>query len=147
MEALRCLKGIECASAFALVVEVGAFSRFDSARAFSSWIGLVPSEHSSGERVCRGSITKAGNSHLRKLLAEASWHYAHATKERKRSLYDNAVPTPIANHAAAGVKRLVERRVRFSQMGKRAVVANVATARELACWVWAIGCMCEGTLD
>ncbi len=147
VEAFRCMKGIETATAFSLVAEAGVFSRFDSARAFSSWLGLVPSEHSSGERIARGSITKAGNSHLRKLLVEASWHYTRATKERKRGLYDDAVPMPVANHAAAGVKRLVERREHFVEMRKRPVVANVATARELACWVWALGCMCEGALD
>ena len=73
VEALRCMKGIETATAFALVVEAGVFSRFGSARAFSAWLGLVPSEHSSGARLPRG-ITKAGNAHLRKLLVEASWH-------------------------------------------------------------------------
>ena len=94
VEALRCLKGVEAATAFAIVVEAGVFSRFDSARSFSSWLGLVPSERSSGERVRRGGITKAGNSHLRKLLVEASWHYARATKERKRGLCGGAVPPP-----------------------------------------------------
>lgn len=147
VEALRCMKGIETMTAFALVVEVGAFSRFDSARAFASWLGLTPSEHSSGERVSRGGITKAGNSHLRKLLVEASWHYTRATKERKRGLCDDSVPIPIANHAAAGIRRLVERRRHLSaDLRKRPVVANVATARELACWVWALGRMSEGAL-
>lgn len=147
VEALRCMKGIEAMTAFALVVETGVFSRFDSARSFASWLGLVPSEHSSGERLSRGGITKAGNSHLRKLLVEASWHYTRATKERKRSLYDDAVPASISNHAAVGVKRLVQRREHFAHdLRKRPVVANVATARELACWIWALGCMSEGTL-
>ena len=146
IEALRCMKGIEVITAFALVVEVGVFSRFDSARAFCSWLGLVPSEYSSGERVSRGGITKAGNSHLRKLLVEASWHYTRATRERKRGLYDNTVPPSISNHAAQGVKRLVQRRRHFAEMNKRPVVANVATARELGCWVWALGRMSEGTL-
>lgn len=115
--------------------------------AFASWLGLVPSEHSSGERASRGGITKAGNSHLRKLLVEASWHYARATKERKRSLYDESVPASISNHAAVGVKRLVERRRHLScELRKRPVVANVATARELACWIWALGRMSEGAL-
>ena len=147
VEALRCMKGIETATAFSLVAEAGVFSRFASARAFASWLGLVPSEHSSGERVSRGGITKAGNSHLRKLLVEASWHYARATRERKRPLYDDAVPAPVSNHAAAGVRRLVERRRHLSaDLRKRPVVANVATARELACWCWALGRMSEGTL-
>lgn len=141
------MKGIETMTAFALVVEAGAFSRFDSARAFSSWLGLTPSEHSSGERVCRGGITKAGNSHLRKLLVEASWHYTRATKERKRKLNDPLVPHAIAAHAACGVRRLVERRHHLTyDLRKRPVVANVATARELACWCWALGRMSEGTL-
>ncbi len=147
VEALRCMKGIEVITAFALVVETGVFSRFKSARAYSSWLGLTPSEHSSGERVSHGSITKAGNSHLRKLLVEASWHYTRATKERKRGLYDYTVSRPIANHAAQGVKRLVDRRRHFADMHKRPVVANVATARELSCWIWVLGCMCEGTLS
>ena len=146
-EALRCMKGIEVMTAFAITVEAGAFSRFDSARSFASWLGLVPSEHSSGEHVSRGAITKVGNSHLRKLLVVASWHYARATKERKRTLFDYAVPMSISNHAATGIKRLVERRHHFTHdLRKRPVIANVATARGLACWIWALGCMSEGTL-
>lgn len=147
VEALRCLKGVETMTAFSLVVETGVFSRFDSARAFSSWLGLTPSEHSSGERVSRGGITKAGNSHLRRLLVEASWHYTRATEERKRQVDCETVPIPIAGHAAAGVRRLVKRRAHLSrELKKRPVVANVATARELSCWIWALGRMCEGTL-
>lgn len=147
VEALRCLKGIDTLTAFSLVVEAGVFSRFRSARAFSSWLGLTPSEHSSGERISLGGITKAGNSHLRKLLAEAARHCTYADKERKRGLYDYTVPPRIANHAACGIRRLVKRRRHLSDMRKRPVVANVATARELSCWVWALGCMSEGTLQ
>lgn len=147
VEALRCLKGIETMTAFSLVVEAGAFSRFDSARAYSSWIGLVPSEHSSGEKVARGGITKAGNSHLRKQLVESAWHYTRATRERKRPGRGEEAPLHVENHAAKGVKRLVERRAHFAEQRLRPVVANVATARELACWVWAIGRMMEGALD
>lgn len=147
VEALRCMKGIETMTAFAIVVEAGVFSRFDSARSFASWLGLVPSEHSSGDHISRGGITKAGNSHLRKLLVEASWHYTRAAKERKRALNDPSVPFAISNHAAQGVRRLVERRHHLAyDLRKRPVVANVATARELACWVWALGRMSEGTL-
>lgn len=142
VEALKCLKGVETATAFAVVVEAGVFSRFPDARSFSAWVGLVPSEHSSGETERRGGITKAGNSHLRRLLVESAWHYAGASPRRKEN---PAVPTRVENHAAKGTRRLVERRADLHRAGKRPTVANCATARELACWMWALGCMCEGT--
>lgn len=72
VDALRCLRGVETMTAFAIVVEAGVFSRFGDASAFASWIGLVPSEHSSGEKTARGGITKAGNTHARKLVVEAA---------------------------------------------------------------------------
>jgi transposase len=146
VEALRSLKGIETMTAFTLVVETQVFSRFATASAFASWLGLVPSEHSSGESSHKGNITKAGNSHLRKLLIEAAWHYARATTTRKRNEWGEVVPVRIENHAAKGVKRLAERRRYLHAKGKKPVVANCATARELACWVWAVGRMCEGSL-
>ena len=97
------MKGIETMTTFALTVEADVFSRFDSARAFASWLGLVSSEHSSGERTSRGGITKAGNSHLRKLLVEASWHYTRATKERKRSLPYRTMQRPVSSALRKGV--------------------------------------------
>lgn len=141
VDALCLIKGIETMTAFSIVVEANVFSRFGSASAFSSWIGLTPSEHSSGEHVARGGITKAGNSHLRKQLIESSWHFANAHPSRKSS---EGVPLRIENHAHKGNVRLIERRKALHRRGKRPVVANCATARELACWIWAIGCMCEG---
>lgn len=143
VDALRCLKGIEEITAFALVAEAGVFSRFGSARAFSTWAGLVPSEHSSGPRRRTGGITKTGNSNVRRLLVEASRHYARATAARKPAPSPD-VPLRIENHAAKAVKRLVARRREMSARGKRPSVANCATARELACWCWAIGRMAEG---
>ena len=80
VDALRCMKGVETVTALALACEVDGFSRFGSASRFASWLGLVPSESSSGERRCRGGITKAGNGHLRRLLVEAAWHYVNALK-------------------------------------------------------------------
>ena len=145
VDALRCLKGIETVTAFALVVEACVFSRFGSAREFESWAGLVPSEHSSGEKVCRGGITKTGNSLVRRLLVEAAWHYPRASEERKKAP-DPEVPLAVQNHAAKAVRRLVRRRRALSEAKKKPVVANCATARELAGWVWAIGRMCEGSL-
>ena len=146
VEALRCLKGIETMTAFAIVVEAQVFSRFDSASAFASWIGLIPSENSSGEIERKGGITKAGNSHVRKLLIEASWSYVRATADRKRNDWGEIVPLRVENHAAKGTKRLVERRRTLKARGKKPVIANCATAREMACWIWAIGRMCEDTL-
>ena len=72
VDALRCLKGIDVATAADLVFEAGEFSRFKNARSFAAWIGLTPSEHSSGERTARGGITKAGNKHLRSCLLYTS---------------------------------------------------------------------------
>lgn len=145
VDALRCLKGIETMTAFAVVVEAAVFSRFDNASAFAAWLGLVPSEHSSGERLARGGITKAGNSHIRKLVVESAWHYANALPKRKCAPTPE-VPLSIENHAAKATKRLVARRRQLHQRGKKPCVANCATARELACWMWAIGRMSEGTL-
>lgn len=145
VDALRCLKGIETLSAFALVVEAQVFSRFKSAKAYSSWLGLVPSEHSSGEHTYRGNITKCGNSLCRRLLIEASWHYMRVSDKRKERPTEE-VELRIENHAARAIKRLVKQRRKLIQNGKRSVVANTATARELACFVWAIGCMAERTL-
>ena len=143
VDALCCFKGIDVLTAFAVTVEAGVFSRFSSAREFAAWTGLVPSEHSSGQKIANGPITKTGNSLVRRLLIESSWHYARATPERKKQTSPE-VPLRIENHAAKGVKRLVERRRYLARRGKRPVVANTATARELACWIWAIGCMVEG---
>ena len=71
---LRCLRGIDTLTALALVAEIGDFSRFRTAEEFMAFVGLVPSEHSSGERRRQGSITKVGNSHVRRLLVESAWH-------------------------------------------------------------------------
>lgn len=145
VNALRCLKGIETMTAFALVVEVGVFSRFDTAKAFCSYLGLAPSERSSGARRANGPITKCGNVQCRRLLVEAAWHYPRASETRKKRPSAD-VPLSIENHAARATKRLVRQRKELAARGKKAVVANVATARELACFVWAIGRMAEGTL-
>ena len=145
VESLCCLKGIETITAFALVVEAGLFSRFDSAGAYASWLGLVPSEHSSGQHISKGSITKCGNSLCRRLLVEASWHYARASDKRKAAPSPE-VPLCIENRAARAIKRLVKQRRNLASKGKRPVVANTATARELACFVWAIGCEAEGVV-
>lgn len=143
VDSLRCLKGLDTASAADLVFEAGEFSRFGNARSFASWVGLTPSEHSSGESDRRGAITKAGNKHLRKALVEAAWHYLTCSG-RPKDPARGQVPDPGARrHAAKGVRRLVERREALLARGVHNNKANVATARELACWVWAVGLMAE----
>lgn len=143
VDALRCVKGIETATAFALTVEADAFSRFSSADGFAAWCGLVPSEHSSGEHRAQGGISKTGNKHVRKLLVEAAWHYATASRGPKDAARTKDVPDEVRFHANKAVRRLVDKRAGMIAEKKRPCVANCATARELACWCWAIGCMAE----
>lgn len=145
VEALSLMLGIDTLSAFTLTVEAEVFSRFPSAPAFSAWTGLVPSEHISNDKGSRGGINKCGNSMVRRILVEASWHYASASPNRKRNENPN-VPLHIENHAHKGTVRLIERRRAMAARNKKPVVANCATARELSGWVWALGCMSEGTL-
>ena len=143
VDALRCLKGIDVATAADLAFEAGEFSRFKNARSFAAWIGLTPSEHSSGEKISRGGITKAGNKHLRRALVESAWHYTNASPHSK-DLAKGQSPDPRARrHATKGIRRLVQRREGMLARGVHKNKANVATARELACWCWAIGCMVE----
>ena len=133
----------DTATAADLVFEAGEFSRFRNARSFAAWVGLTPSEHSSGESDRRGAITKAGNKHLRKTLVEAAWHYLTCSG-RPKDLAKGQAPDRVARrHAAKGVRRLVERREAPLARGVHGSKANVATARELACWVWAVGLMAE----
>lgn len=126
-----------------LVFEAGEFSGFGNARSFAAWVGLTPSEHSSGESDRRGAITKAGNKHLRKALVEAAWHYLACSARPKDPARGQAPDRVARRHAAKGVRRLVERREALLARGVHNNKANVATARELACWVWAVGLMAE----
>lgn len=87
----------------------GRFSIQSNARSFAAWVGLTPSEHSSGESDSRGAITKAGNKHLRKALVEAAWHYPTCSA-RPKGLARGQDPDRGARSHAKGVRRLVERR-------------------------------------
>jgi transposase len=137
--ALRALRGIDTVSATGLVAEIGDINRFATARQLMGYLGLVPSEHSSGNSVRRGSITKTGNAHARRLLTEAAWNYRFpprlSTTLRARS---TTLPEPVRNHAWKAQVRLC---ARFSRLSSRGVQPNkvcVAVARELAGFVWAI---------
>lgn len=144
VDSLRCLKGVDTMTAADLVFEAGEFFRFKNARSFAAWLGLTPSEHSSGESVRQGGITKAGNKHLRRALVESAWHYLGCSPHSK-DLAKGQAPDPAARrHATKGVRRLVGRRAAMLERGVQKNKANVATARELACWCWAVGRMAEG---
>lgn len=138
---LRCLKGIDTLSALTLIVEAQEFRRFGNARSFMSYTGAVASEHSSGNSVRRGSITKAGNAHIRRILVEAAWHYRHRSvasqvldKRRK------GCPVEIIQIAKKAQDRLQRKFSRMVSRGKSHQVTVVAVARELAGFVWAIAC-------
>lgn len=138
--ALSCIRGISTTTAFSIAAEVGDFSRFPSARSFMSYLGLVPSENTTGESVVRGKITRAGNSHLRRLLVEASWHHTRGHKPlAAQSIADaHKVPAHIAEQAERANMRLAKRYAHLKALGKPSNLINVAVARELAGFVWAL---------
>jgi transposase len=144
--ALRSLRGIDSVSAIGLIAEIGDFGRFKSARDLMSYLGLVPSEHSSGNSIRRGSITKTGNGHARRLLTEAAWNYRFGAR-MSSALRDRSadLPEAIRNHAWKAQLRLSSR---FAKLAARGVQINkvcVAVARELAGFVWAIARQAQPT--
>ncbi len=135
---LSCLRGVSTLTAFALAVEIGDWHRF-SGNSIGSFVGLVPSEHSSGASRVQGSITKTGNTHARRLLVEAAWHHRPSYRPGKtmRDRWELAPPAARAR-GDAGNRRLHERWISFNLRRKRPVIANVAIARELAGWCWSL---------
>ena len=136
---LCCLRGVKTLSALTLLVEVGDFRRFATAASFMGFTGLVPSEASSGERHRRGSITKTGNAHLRRVLVEAAWAYRQkpAVGSRWRTRFADQ-PAELVGYTIAAQHRLHARYGRMTQRGKLSTVATVAIARELAGFVWGV---------
>jgi transposase len=135
---LRCFRGIDTLGAMGLLTEIGAFPRFPQPRALMAYLGLVPSEASSGDRERRGGITKAGNTHARRILVEAAWHYRHpprlGTALARRS---QGQPKAVLAQAWQAQHRLHRRYRHLVGHGKRPPVAVVAIARELVGFVWA----------
>lgn len=141
--AIRCLRGVSTVTSFSVAAEVGDFSRFPTARSFMSYVGLVPSESSSGETVSRGKITRAGNAHVRTLLVEAAWQQARPLRALSPTAMSDAgaVPAGVAEAAARANRRLHDRCAHLRGRGKPACVVNTAIARELAGFVWALARM------
>ena len=142
---LQCLRGISTLTAFGLAVEVGDWTRFTGST-IGAFLGLVPTESSSGEGRHQGSITKTGNTHARRLLVEAAWHHQRPYRPSKtmRDRWDLAPPVARAR-GHAGNQRLHDRWLGFGQRKKRPVIANVAVARELAGWCWSLATLQEAT--
>jgi transposase len=141
VERLVCLRGVSTLTAFALTVELGDWSRFRP-ESLGPFLGLTPSESSSGERRRQGAITKAGNSHARRLLIEAAWHHRppsrrSVTLERRRTGKSLAVRA----QAERSGRRLHGRWQALEARGKPRTIIVVAVARELAGHCWALATM------
>jgi transposase len=136
---LSCLRGISTLAAMVILSEVYDLRRFATARQFMAFLGLVPSEHSSGDKQRRGAITKTGNAHMRRILVEAAWAYRHhpGISSRQRRLLTHQ-PALVADVCRKADLRLTRRYRRLEARGKRSQVAMTAIARELAGFVWAL---------
>jgi transposase len=140
VQALQALRGVQLIAAMTLVAELQDFMRFDSARQLMAYVGLVPSEHSSGPKRRQGGITKAGNSAARRMLVEIAWQYVHNPRvspiiaKRHEGLPEEVIELAwkAQLRLSGKFKRLLARKVLKTK-------AVVAVARELAGFVWAIG--------
>lgn len=141
VQALRCLKGISTTNAMTIHVEIADFSRFSTAPAFMAYVGLYPSEHSSGNHTAKGAITKQGNRAVRSTLIEATQslvkgHIGHKSKDlRTRQLGQQAQLIHYADKAIAHLQRRFRRMI---ERGKAYNTAIAAVARELAGYIWGI---------
>lgn len=140
---MGCLRGISTLTGFALAVEIGDWHRF-TGNSIGAFVGLVPSEMSSGASRRQGPITKTGNTHARRLLVEAAWHH-RARYVAGKTLRDRwELAPPAARHRGdAGNRRLHHRWTGFIDRRKRPTIATVAVARELAGWCWSLAVMDE----
>lgn len=139
IDALMCFRGISVTTGFGLAVEIGDWTRFTGST-IGSYLGLTPSEHSSGQSRSQGPITKAGNTYARKLLIEAAWsHVRPYSRPGTRLLRQfEKVDTATRIRAIEGNQRLYRVWANFDARGKRRVKAATAVARELAGWCWSV---------
>lgn len=139
VDAVQGLRGVQETTAIAAVAELGDLTRFDTPRQLAAFIGVNPSEYSSGDSRRQGGITKAGNSHARRALVEASWAYRFPAKVspliRKRL---EKLPKPIQDISWKAQVRLCRRYRRLVSRGKHPNIVVTAIARELVAFMWAI---------
>lgn len=139
VRALQALRGVELIVAVTFVTEIGDMRRFDSPRQLMGYLGLVPSERSTGDTIRRGGITKAGNGRVRHMLVESAWTYRHPPRVGKAKLYRLEQTTPKVREIAwKAQSRLTARYRALIAKGKKTTVVCAAIARELAGFMWAI---------
>ena len=140
----QALRGVSLVVAVTVVAELGDLSRFDHPSKVMAYLGLVPSEYSSGENTKRGGINKTGNGHARRMLTEAAWSYRLPARVSGR-LRDRqqGLPRKVWEIAWKAQVRLCARYRRLVARGKRTQVAVTAVARELAAFIWAIARIVE----
>jgi transposase len=137
--ALQAMRGIDLIAAVGVIAEIGDLWRFQNPRELMGYLGLVPSEDSTGDSVRRGSITKAGNGRARRILVEAAWSYRHPARVGKeKQVKVAAAPRRVREIAWKAQTRLCGRFRTLLRKGKKPTVAATAIARELAAFVWAI---------
>jgi transposase len=136
--ALRCFRGIDTVVAMTIVAELHGFARFRSPRALMAYLGLVPSEHSSANTRRQGSITKTGNSHVRRVVVEAAWHYRHRPGHGVLTKRRQGQPAWVIAIADRAMQRLHRRFARMSHLGKPSQKTTVAVSRELVGFIWAV---------
>ena len=140
---LMALRGVDLVVAMTVAVELGDLTRFESPRQLMAYLGLVPSEHSSGSSRHQGGITKTGNAHVRRVLIQSAWCYRFPARKTAR-LQRRAEKTtqPVQEIAWRAQKRLCGRYRYLTDRGKAKQTTCTAIARELAGFIWAIGCEC-----
>jgi transposase len=139
VRALQALRGMALVAAATLVAELGDITRFANPRQLMAYLGLVPSEHSSGATRRQGAITKAGNGAARRMLIEAAWSYRFPARiSRELLLRQEGLAKSIRDTAWKAQERLCRRYRKLARAGKPANVVTAAIARELAGFVWAI---------
>jgi transposase len=141
VDSLVALRGIDTLAAMVLLAELGDISRFDSPKQLMAYLGLVPSEHSSGGRRRQGAITKTGNSHARRMLVESAWSYRFPARQTAHLKRKAANASDEAKAIAwRAQKRLCGRYRTLLQAGKNTKQTTVAIARELTGFIWDIAC-------
>ena len=136
---LKCFSGIKTHTALSLIVETSDFKRFAKGSDYGAWLGMIPIQDASSNKDNRFGITKSGNSHLRRLLTEASQAFTRGTvghKSRDLKSRQAKCSSEVVNYADKANIRLKRKYYKMIQRGKKANVAKVAVARELACFVW-----------